>query len=94
MSKAIVDVTRWKQAVDTRKDPWAKKCKLPSEPERRQEKQIPPSGPPGKNSPADTSTSAQWTWFWTSDFRNFKRTYLCCFQPLHLWHFVIAAIEN
>lgn len=44
--------------------------------------------------PADTLSLAQWDLFCTCDLQRSKVINLWCYQPLHLWYFIIAVIEN
>lgn len=47
-----------------------------------------------ERSPSDTLILTQWAWCWTIRLQKCERINFCCFKPLILWHFAMAALGN
>lgn len=77
--------------------PWAKECRQLLEAREVKEQILPPLEPPQGTQLCrhlDFSPIRPLLPFWTSDVQKCKEINLCCFKPLSLWWFVIAAMRN
>ena len=64
----------------------------PLEAGRRQEKFSP--GASRRNQLCRHLDVSPWDWFWTSDFKNYKKINMYCFKPPSVCLFLMATIEN
>ena len=79
----------WKR----RKEPPTKACRQPLV-ARRGKNPDSPQEPPEEGVPEDTSVSAKWNPFQTSDLENWEGIHVYCFEALSLWPFITAATGN
>lgn len=62
--------------------------------DRKARKQILPKNLQREHCPADIFMPAHWDPGQTSNPHNWKMRNLCCFKPLRVWKFIIAALAN